>query len=92
MQALCAAEKPAQKQLSSPGSSSSNYNTGSNFKKAAEVPVIKAVRKAPVPHPTPSSINLSNKKKVSMKKEPSPSPQTPSGLSNKSSGSAKDHY
>jgi len=93
MQAMCAAEKPAQKQLGSPGNSNSHYSTGSNFKKGGEVPVIKAVRKAPTPHPTPSSINLSNKKKVSIKKEPSPISQTPTASSNKSAGSsAKEQF
>jgi hypothetical protein len=87
MQAVCASEKPVQKQLGSPGNSNSNYSTGNNFKKGADIPVIKAVRKTPVPHST-SSINLSNKKKVSMKKEPSAVPQTPSGPTSKSSGSS----
>lgn len=93
IQAMCAAEKPAQKQITSPGNCSSHYSTGSGFKKGGEAPVIKAVRKAPTPNPTPSSINLSSKKKVSMKKEPSPIPQTPTGPSNKSAGSsAKEQF
>ncbi len=87
-------EKP-QKQLGSPGNSNSNYNTATNFKKGSDIPVIKAVRKAPIPvaHPNPSSINLSNKKKVSMKKEPISILQTPSGTSSKSSNSsAKEQF
>ena len=88
MQAVCASEKPVQKQLGSPGNINSNYSTGNNFKKGADIPVIKAVRKTPVPHSNPSSINFSNKNKVSTKKEPSAVPQTPSGPTSKSSGSS----
>lgn len=92
MLTICASEKP-QKQLVSPGNNSSNYYTATNFKKASDVPVIKAVRKAPAPQNNPSSINLSNKKKVSMKKETLTVPQTPSGPSSKSSNSsAKEQY
>jgi hypothetical protein len=83
---MCASEKAVQKQLGSP--STSNYSSGNNFKKGAEVAVIKGVRKAPVPQPNPSSINLSNKKKISVKKEPSPFlPQTPSGSISKTNSS-----
>ncbi len=62
------------------------------FKKSTETPIIKAVRKAPLPQGNPSTINLSSKKKVSARKDIStpvtiqntPSASTKSNLSNSS--------
>lgn len=49
---------------------SSNFSSTANtqFKKVAETPIIKAVRKAPPQNP-PQNINLSSKKKISARKD-----------------------
>ncbi len=71
---------------------SSNFSTNGQFKKVAETPVIKAVRKTTVPQNTPS-INLSNKKKVSAKKDITTAivAQTPTPLSNKTNSVPREN-
>lgn len=61
-------KKPSTVNIANYGSNMSSTSSG-QFKKSIETPIIKAVRKAPMPQNTPSSINLSNKKKVSARKD-----------------------
>jgi hypothetical protein len=84
-------KKPSTVNVTNYGSNMSSTSSG-QFKKSAETPIIKAVRKAPMPQNTPSSINLSSKKKVSARKDittpvtvqNTPSASTKSNLSNSS--------
>lgn len=70
---------------------SSNFSSNGQFKKVAEAPVIKAVKKTTVPQNTPN-INLSNKKKISAKKDITTAivAQTPTPLSNKTNSAPRD--